>query len=456
MPRRWSRAGLLRRIHEAHRLGGVPFSRLVGSRPLFNSTTPRARRRGGGDMLGDFLGAKREQVVERFATRFGAGFGHGDARQSELRDVIPELLDELIESLRRECVHPSSLTLSARPFAPECSGALREYRLLGDCIYDLIEEGSVQVSLREMRILCGWLTARASASVLAGAEDAAELSRTLAALLDAVPDPVAAIHADGRFSYLNRAARELNQAPGELPTDESARRLAAAKAGSTVTTELVFPTPKGARWFEHTLSPIRKEDGTLSSVGAVSRDIHDRKRSQTSLSLSAKIAALAGIVDYEAALSAVARLSIPELADWCVVDVVDEHGARRVEVAHRDPAKAPLVEAIRRFPLDHPAGRRMPAVRALRSGRPVLIPQFSEAMLREMTDDSDFLEVVRQFGSCSEIVVPVNLPGSVATMLFFLTTESGRRYGPEDVALAEELVKRAAQLAENARVHQQL
>jgi PAS domain S-box-containing protein len=246
-----------------------------------------------------------------------------------------------------------------------------------------------------------------------------------------------------------------DQADHELARDYG-EHLAKASAGATVTTEVAFPTPNGARWFEHKLSPIYREDGTLVTVATISRDIHDRKRAQTRLSLLSKLSALGGTLDYEEVLSAVARLSIPEFADSCIVDVLDQRGARRAEMAHRDPAKAPLVEAIRRFPLDHPARRRMPSMQALQSGRPVLIPHLTEELLREWTDDREFIEVVRQFGPCSEIVIPVTLSSSLATMLFFLTTDSGRRYVPEDVTLAEELVRRAAQLVETAQVHQKL
>src|SRR5690349_15459464 len=78
--------------------------------------------------------------------------------------------------------------------------------------------------------------------------------------------------------------------------------LAQARAGAPVTTEILYPTPDGARWFEHKLSPIYKDDGTLISVAAISRDIHDRKRAQTRLSLFSRLSALAGTLDYEQAL----------------------------------------------------------------------------------------------------------------------------------------------------------
>jgi PAS domain S-box-containing protein len=174
------------------------------------------------------------------------------------------------------------------------------------------------------------------------------------------------------------------------------------------------------------------------------------------LSLLSKVGDLAGTLDYERVLSAVARLSIPELADWCIVDVAPDGGAaRRMEVAHRDPARAPLAAALRAFPLDHDARRRLPVARALRSGEPVLIPDYTDEMLRQETH-GDYLELALQLRVRSLLVVPVTLGSALAGMAFITTAESGRRYGPEDVALAEELVRRAAQLVENARVHRKL
>ena len=175
----------------------------------------------------------------------------------------------------------------------------------------------------------------------------------------------------------------------------------------------------------------------------------------TRLSVLSKLGALAGILEYEEALSAVARLAIPELADWCIVDVVEDGSTRRVQVAHRDPARAPLADALRGFALDHAARARLPAATAARSRRPVLVSEFSDETLRALTD-GEYLELIRQLHVCSLLVIPVKLSTSLATMTFLMTSESRRRYGEEDVAVAEELVARAAQIVENARVHRKL
>ncbi len=173
------------------------------------------------------------------------------------------------------------------------------------------------------------------------------------------------------------------------------------------------------------------------------------------LSVLSKLGSLAGILDYEDALSAVAHLAIPELADWCLVDVVEDGETRRVHVAHRDPDRAPLAEALRRFPLDHAARARLPAATAARTRRPVLVADCSEETLRTQTH-GEYLELIRRLQVCSILVVPVTLSTSLATMTFLMTSESRRKYGEEDVALAEELVRRAAQIVENARVHRRL
>ncbi len=173
------------------------------------------------------------------------------------------------------------------------------------------------------------------------------------------------------------------------------------------------------------------------------------------LAILSKVGSLAGILDYEEALRATARLSIPELADWCVVDAVDHDEIRRMEVAHRDPSRAPLAAALRGFPLDHASRRRVPAAEALRTGRPVLVADYGEETLRAQTE-GEYRELVRRLDIRSLLVVPVPLSSARATMTFLMTAESGRRYGPEDVAAAEELVQRVGSVVENARVHRDL
>lgn len=170
----------------------------------------------------------------------------------------------------------------------------------------------------------------------------------------------------------------------------------------------------------------------------------------TRLMLLSKVGALAGMLEYDEVLAAVARLSIPELADWCIVDVVEDGEVRWAEVAHRDPGRAALAAELSRIP---PAARhRAPSWQALLSGRSVLVAEYTDEMLREQLG-SPHLALGRELGARSLLVVRGAV---VAVATFVMTEESGRRYGPEDLALAEEVAKRAAGLVENARLHRDL
>jgi PAS domain S-box-containing protein len=178
-----------------------------------------------------------------------------------------------------------------------------------------------------------------------------------------------------------------------------------------------------------------------------------RKTAEARLLLLSKVSALAESIEYESILGAVARLSIPDLADWTIIDVV-EHGARRPgAVAHRDPAKLPLVEQLLHVT---PPLREMPAWREVLEGRSRLLdPTVDHGMCGD--EDSGAREMIRKLDGRSALIVPfVVLGQTVAVATLVMAADSGRRHEPEDLRLAEELARRAGQIIENARLHQEL
>ena len=50
---------------------------------------------------------------------------------------------------------------------------------------------------------------------------------------------------------------------------------------------------------------------------------------------------LAELVDYRTTLQRVARLAVPDFADWCTVQIVAPNGVEQVAWAHRDPTRVP-------------------------------------------------------------------------------------------------------------------
>jgi PAS domain S-box-containing protein len=173
---------------------------------------------------------------------------------------------------------------------------------------------------------------------------------------------------------------------------------------------------------------------------------------QGRVQLLSKLSALGETMDYDNVLKAIAHMTIPELADWCIMNVVDESGAlRRVTVAHRDPQRAELAATLCNFP---PQLFTQPFAQHVIDGNSFHVPDLKEPMGRV---DPEFAVILRDVGARSCLLVPFIVMGKfVALANFLLTPESGRHFMAEDVAMAQEVSRRAAHVLENARLHQQL
>jgi signal transduction histidine kinase/FixJ family two-component response regulator len=164
---------------------------------------------------------------------------------------------------------------------------------------------------------------------------------------------------------------------------------------------------------------------------------------------------LASSLDYEATLSRLARLAVLYLADFCVVDVVDEVGKLRcVEVAHTDRRKEALVRRMRNY-YQEKAYEIYPALPVLKTGRSLMYSDVTEAFLESTVADQEHLDILHELVPRSLMMVPLMASGKILGVLTFAVTEVGRRYGPEDLALAEDLTRRAALAVANARLYEE-
>jgi signal transduction histidine kinase len=163
-------------------------------------------------------------------------------------------------------------------------------------------------------------------------------------------------------------------------------------------------------------------------------------------------AALDMSIEYEETLANTVRLAVPEVADYCVVILLNEDGSTRwADSAHRDPAKRALLESLRGF-LPPPSPEH-PIRKALRTGQPQLVTDASVEILKWW--DGSRLSVVRALAPASTITVPMIARGrTFGAILFSVTSESGRRYGGRDLELATDVGRRAAFAIDHALLYQ--
>jgi serine phosphatase RsbU (regulator of sigma subunit)/anti-sigma regulatory factor (Ser/Thr protein kinase) len=158
---------------------------------------------------------------------------------------------------------------------------------------------------------------------------------------------------------------------------------------------------------------------------------------------------LSSSLDYRTVLEAVADLVVPRLADWCVVQLVETGTLTTVALTHFDPAKVTWAQQYAdRWPTDMDAPTGAPNV--VRTGVSEVYPHIPEELLVAAALDEEHLKLIRQLGMSSVLVVPLTGRGGTFGVVTMIYAESGRSYGTDDVAFAEDLARRAALAVETA------
>lgn len=210
------------------------------------------------------------------------------------------------------------------------------------------------------------------------------------------------------------------------------------------------------RWNLLKAAPLADENGDVEATITIIEDVTEQKRAEQRTAFLARAGAvLASSLDYGQTLRNVAELAVPEVADWCAVDLFDEDGDRRsVAVAHVDPDRLSLAEELRSYQpdqLDPDQGLG----RVFRTGEPMLYREVPDAMLVAAAIDERHLELLRAVGLRSALAVPMRLGQRILGALTLVTSESGRLLDEFDVQLAEQVAARAAVAIENSRLYSQ-
>jgi PAS domain S-box-containing protein len=208
------------------------------------------------------------------------------------------------------------------------------------------------------------------------------------------------------------------------------------------------------RWFASRAVPVYDAEGNTGEWVSTTTDIHDAKVTDDARRFLAKATELfSSSLNYEETLKTLTSLAVPEIADWCAVDMSDEIRPpfRRIAIAHVDPAKTELAwEMYRKYPPD-PEKSQIAAV--LRTGKSQLVTTIPEGMIEAMIKDEEQARIAREVGLMSWMIVPLRSRGRVLGTVSFISSDSRRRFTEVDLQQAEELARRASVAIDNAMLY---
>lgn len=206
------------------------------------------------------------------------------------------------------------------------------------------------------------------------------------------------------------------------------------------------------RWIRVRGARLEGHDGASGGIGGTVEDVTERKRVEAMehvLSEAGQI--LASTLDREETLKAVANLAVASIADYCIVYRIREGGQiQRVEFAHADPSKGPVVrELLGRYESDLDAL----FARVARRRTPVLRSDVSESLLSRLCRDDRHAELIRTLEPRSLVVAPLVAREQALGAIVLASGSSSCRYGSGDLALAVELANRITLALDNVRLY---
>ena len=259
---------------------------------------------------------------------------------------------------------------------------------------------------------------------------------------------------------------------------QDAQRVAIREKDTHEVEYRVILSDGGVRWVAERGRIYRDEEGEVEHTIGIIRDVTAHKKAEEERNslldrerqarewaeratrrmfvLEEASSVLSTSLDYEATLDRITEVFVPNLADWCLVNVVDEGGAAsRVTQAHADPDKERLLQEMEdKFRNVVP----VPEVsETLRSGRPYLGSEAGENLLEKLlkTEDGEKPDALSKLEAHSYMVAPLVARGRVHGAVTLVSSDPDRRYEKEDLALAEELADRCGLALESARLYRE-
>src|SRR3954467_12057378 len=339
-------------------------------------------------------------------------------------DITGYTREEILRAKVEDLTHPDDVPASLEFIRRIRDGELPEYRMEkryvrkdGSIIWVNLTVSIVRSIEGQPLYLVGFIE-----DITERREAQAEASRSLSLLratLESTADGILVVDSKGKILSFNQKMADMWEIPAQVFAcgDDTAAINAALD-------KLVYPNEfmarvielyrhpeeasydvlelKDGRTFERYSQPQRIDDVPVGRVWSF-RDVTARRRAEEqahalALEQAARAEAensqrratllaeasrvLSASFDYETTLAALVRLAVPDIADYCALDIVEaEDRFERIGEAHSDPAKTHLLREVASFPRNALTASH-PLIRVMTTGEPVLEAEITPEFIR--------------------------------------------------------------------------
>ncbi len=165
---------------------------------------------------------------------------------------------------------------------------------------------------------------------------------------------------------------------------------------------------------------------------------------------------LAASLDYETTLATIMDLTVPAVADWCALELLDENGTpMQAALRHVDPAQEAIMHAMRTvYPLQADAGS--PVWSLLKAGQPAgIVTPVSDEIARSLPLPAEVQELVARLDASKVLFLPLAVRGTPIGVMLLGVRPEMPNFAAGAVWFGKELARRVAVALDNNRLYRQ-
>ncbi len=201
------------------------------------------------------------------------------------------------------------------------------------------------------------------------------------------------------------------------------------------------------------ISPIVGDDGQVIGTSVFDRDnTYRRKDKEYDDYLVKANKILFSSLSFGVTLRKLAKIMVPEVADWCSIHIGDSHTLSSVVIAHEDPDMIKWAEGLQKK-FGSADDKKSSTYRVFKTGKSELYKKITDKLIVNSDASEEQIRLIKKLNIRSVISVPIKCGKKILGVISLVSSQDNRYFDESDLKFAQELGNMAGQAVENAKLY---